>query len=507
MKKLSKVLVLVLSAIMVLAMSASAFAQTVGTAADGKGNITITNAAKGETYAVYKLFDAKNSAKQTEGKSDSIAYTGTIPESLSAYFEKDSAGNITAKAAAKAADGSLSEAAVTALTAWAKTQTATASAKSDGSELTFAGLDYGYYVVTTTQGKTAISVDSTQPNATIVDKNSTEPKIEEGEGKTVNNTNVNIGESVTYTIKFTTANYSGEGKDAKQIYQYTIHDTLPSFLGNVTVTSIKVLEGTEETTLATQQFDNNGNIVIPWVNAEGASLYANNADLVITYTATVTDKAAVDGNGNKNEVTISYQDKDGKDLGKKLTDSETIFTYAAAIKKVDQTGAPLAGAKFELPFYVNATAAEDGAYVYAGTTAGEGLVNVLETPADGVIVIKGLKAGTAISITESEAPAGYNKLTAPVSVTPVKTESTTTDTTIILDKDGKVVETATEETISVNVKIDELAATPIVVLNKTGAELPTTGGIGTTIFYVLGSLLVVGCGIVLVSRKRMQNNK
>ena len=177
MKKFTKLLGIVLILTLVMSMGiTAAFAQTVGTAADGKGNITISNAAKGETYAVYKLFDATNSATtdSTTGDSTSIAYTGEIPESLNAYFTKDAAGNITATDAAKNGD-SLTEAAVTALKAWAADQTATASTESDGSELTFAGLDYGYYVVTTTQGETAISVDSTRPNANIIDKNTTPP--------------------------------------------------------------------------------------------------------------------------------------------------------------------------------------------------------------------------------------------------------------------------------------------------------------------------------------------
>ena len=94
MKNMNKLFALLMAIVMLLGLSTVALAQTNGTAADGKGNITISNAAKGETYAVYKLFDATNSA---DGKS--IAYMGTIPESLSAYFAADSAGNITATAA------------------------------------------------------------------------------------------------------------------------------------------------------------------------------------------------------------------------------------------------------------------------------------------------------------------------------------------------------------------------------------------------------------------------
>ena len=497
MKKMKKFFALLIAMVMVLGMSTAVFAQTVGTAADGKGTITISNASKGETYAVYKLFDATNSATQTSGKSDSIAYTGTIPESLSAYFTKDSAGNITATDAAKNGD-SLSDAAIAALKAWAATQTATASVVSDGTELTFAGLDYGYYVVTTTQGETAISVDSTNPNASIIDKNTTPPvnKLT----KSADQTDVFIGQTVTYTVSFETANYDG----TKQIVKYEISDApAANSLTNITVTGIKV----GETSLPVQQFEN-GKITINWAKdgVKGDSLYANGAKLEITYTAVVADTAAIDGEGNKNTVTVKPVLDDGTNPPTEYKDDETIYTYAIALKKVDQSGKPLAGAKFQFPFYVKEAPAEDGAYIYAGTTAGTGLINVIETPADtGLIIVKGVKTGT-YSITETEAPKGYNKLTAPVSVTATKTGQTSTTTTTYLDADGNIVDTQEESTSSVIVSISDLAATPIVVVNKTGAELPSTGGMGTTMFYVVGAILVIGAGVVMITRRRMSSN-
>ena len=161
---------------------------------------------------------------------------------------------------------------------------------------------------------------------------------------------------------------------------------------------------------------------------------------------------------------------------------------------------------FEFPFYVKSTAdATDGAYIYAGTTAGEGLTNQITTPENGVIVVKGVKSGD-YEITEFKAPAGYNKLTAPVTVEAVKTGETSTHTTVYLDKDGnKVNESA--KVFEVKVDIDTIAATAVVVVNKAGTELPSTGGMGTTIFYVLGAVLVVGAGVLLVTKKRMSQSE
>ena len=490
MKHARKLASLLLALVMVFALATTAFAQNVGTEATGKGTITISNAAKGETYKVYKLFDATVSS---DGKA--INYTGNIPETLKAYFKADSAGNITATEAAK--DGEhMSDELKTALAAWAEGATPAKTAVSDGSILNFMGLDYGYYVITSTQGNTnTISVDSTMPDVTIVDKN---PSTPSGLEKTVpeGGDNVSIGDTVTYTVKFKTANYDG----TKQIRSYTITDTLPDFLRNVTVTSITI-DGTAYTDNGkVPQFDPaTKSITIPWVDKNNTSLYKNGAEIVITYTAVVTDKAAIDGNGNTNTVTVTWNTAEGPTAGK-LEKSETIYTYAIALKKVNDKGVALPGAVFEFPFYVKSTA-DKGVYIYAGKDAGEGLTNRITTPDSGVIVVKGVASGS-YTITEVTAPAGYNKLAAPVTVTAVKTGATSTHTTVYLDENGKVVDEKSK-VIEVPVDIDTIAATAVVVLNKAGTELPSTGGMGTTIFYVLGSALVLGAVVLLVTKKRM----
>ena len=499
MKCTRKLASLLLALVMVFALATTAFAQDV-TVTGGTGSITISNAAKGETYTIYKLFDATVNADGS-----SIAYTGTIPESLKAYFTADSNNYISATAAAK--DGeNMSEGLKTALKAWTATATAAATATSDGSALNFKELAYGYYVVTTTQGDQVISVDSTMPNVTIVDKNSSTPK---DLSKTASSNDVSIGDTVTYTVSFKTSNYYGAGTEAKEIVSYTIEDTLPEFLSNVTVTSIIVDNDGNNATAGDQanvtaQFANK-KIVIDWYDeVNNKFLYDNGATVTITYTAVVTDKAAIDGNGNTNKVTVTWTTKGGDEPGPdKVETDETIFTYAIALKKVNNKGNALPGAVFQFPFYVKSTADANGAYIYAGTTAGAGLTNQITTPDSGVIVVKGVKSGS-YEITEVTAPAGYNKLTAPVTVQAVKTSSTSTHTTVYLDKDGNVVDVSAKE-IEVKVDIDTIAATAVVVVNKAGTELPSTGGMGTTVFYVLGTVLVLGAVVLLVTKKRMSD--
>ena len=467
---MKKFFAFLLVVVLMLSLSVAAFAQTVGTAADDTGSITINNAAKGETYAIYKLFDATVSTfVDSEGNTKTaIAYRlpagmTAIPDGLTDYFEKDAAGNITAKI------DELNDAAIAALTAWASTATAVASVESNGTTLTFQGLDYGYYVVTTTQGNAAISVDSTAPNASIYDKNTTPPV--NNPKKEVNDTNFYIGDTITYTVSFGTANFNGTGSEAKRIVSYTISDTLPDFLSEVTVTSITIGSAEYKVDGAVPQFDANKTITIPWVSGTSpnyTSLYANGAQIVITYTAVLTDAATIAGSGNTNTVSITFTDEANVTPDPKIVTS-TVYTYAIAIKKVDEDGNNLAGAVFELPFYVNKTPdANDGAYIYAGTTAGTDLVNELTTPADGLIIIKGLKSGTPVSITE---------------------------------KAAKVIDEETNAFVTLT--IQELAATPVLVINHAGTELPSTGGIGTTIFYVLGGILAVGAAVVLIARKRV----
>ena len=76
-----------------------------------------------------------------------------------------------------------------------------------------------------------------------------------------------------------------------------------------------------------------------------------------------------------------------------------------------------------------------------------------------------------------------------------------------LDENGNTTNTQTEKTIEVNVDIETIAATAVVVVNKAGTELPSTGGMGTTVFYVLGAVLVVGAGVLLVTKKRMSQSE
>ena len=498
MKLVRKTASLLLALVMVFAMTATAFAQEVTVTGGGKGSITISNAAKGETYTIYKLFDATVSP---DGQH--IAYTGSIPASLAAYFTADTNGYISATAAAKEGEA-MSAGLNAALKTWAQTATAAASAQSDGSALCFKGLDYGYYVITTTQGQSAISVDSTMPDVTVVDKNSEPPTA----SKTVDDPDVAIGQRVTYTATFNTANFIGAGTAAERVYKYVITDTLPAFLADVEVTSLTI-GGTAYTVGGkAPQFDSNKSISIPWVDANGNSLYANGADIVLTYEATVTDQAEIDGTtGNVNTVTLKPYKDNEKPFEREYSSKKEIFTYAAALKKVDEDGAALAGAKFAAKGLTVSGA--EGNYTvvsYDPTSTTNG--TVMECDSYGNLVIKGLPSDAKLVLTETEAPAGYNKLTTTVELPAHKIGEvvTVSSTKIYYDAEGNVTEEVTNNYTTSVTYNEDLAAVALVIENKSGTELPSTGGMGTTIFYILGSVLALGAAVLLITKKRMSMN-
>ena len=451
-----KILSMALAIAMVMALSVTAFAQTVGTAATGTGSITITNASKGETYKVVKLFDATVNADGS-----AIAYTGDIPADLAAFFTKDTVGNITK------AEGKTDKEITDAVEAWAKNQDAVVEATSDGSVLVFAGLKYGYYAVISSQGA-VVSVDSLNPNATVVDKNSKEPTLK----KEVDDADVQIGDTVTYTVTFATTNFHGAGEDAEQIKEFVLSDTLPAFLTDVKVTSITI-GGAPYTTAdgTVPQFVDN-QIKFPWVDGNNNNIYNNGAEVVVTYTATITDKILESG---VNTATLTW----GFDTQK--TSTVTVTTEKFTLIKVDAAGNQLENAEFELykdvegkkvPVSVVAVMEEpevegdivpsaegDVAYYRVANEDEEGVAIVA-----GNVVIKGLDKNETYYVKETVAPEGYNLLDG--------------YTTVVINGEVKVV-------------------------NQAGVELPSTGGIGTTIFYALGAVMVIGAGVLLVAKKRM----
>ena len=298
-----------------------------------------------------------------------------------------------------------------------------------------------------------------------------------------------------------------------------------------------------------------------------ASIYPNDVTILVDYYMTLTDTATIDGDGNVNysQYGVDYftpedveytpdkpdtpPDEPKEPKEEKEKDDATVFTYAIAIKKVDDERKSLAGAKFKLRG-VTAVKKEAGWYKvsdYDHNSTDFG--TELETDDNGILVVEGLPSKWAIEVQETVAPEGFNKLTENQFIEPVKTgeEMTTTSKVTYTDEDGNVTESTTTTTVYKNAAgtvvakmvkvgdkityyigedtetnestfnttvakwatVDETEITKpaniaeLEIENKKGTELPSTGGIGTTMFYVVGTILVLGASVLLISRRRM----
>lgn len=471
MKYISKIMTLVMTAIIMIATAVPAFAQTIDTQAGGQGTITISNASQGQQYSIYKLFDA------TVGDGGIISYKlpdGKTKDNFGggAWFDVDSKGNISAK---PGADVSTPE-----FKTWAEgfgVQVGTTVTATDNT-VVFQNVPYGYYFIKSSLGA-ILTVDSTNPSATVIDKNETKPsipdgnvgggkKVVDGAGTASSTATAKIGDTVNFRVKFVATNFVTEGGASKQITEYKIVDT-PAGL-NINKDSVQVKVGTAVITTATisKAADGKLTVTIPWVNGAN-SIYNSPSDVEVTYSAVVT-KDAQEGTAS-NTAAISYTPKDGADTpivpNNPGDTTTTISNYRFTLKKVNEQDATITGAQFRL--YSAATNGEEIAVVKNT----DGSYRVAEAGEQGVVidagtaVIKGLKGNTSYWLEETKAPNGYNILT------------------------------ERKEVAFAAANIDEVK-----VVNKAGTELPSTGAFGTKLFYLLGSLMVVGAMVILVSKRR-----
>ena len=492
MKKLKNLFMAMLAMLVMVLPSSVASAQTVDTQAGGTGTITIRNASQSQTYTVYKLFDATVTADGT-GISYKVPTGKTLPAD-NPYFAVDSKGNVTAKEGANVS----SEAFAT----WAKSfGTGVKSATATDNTLVFTNLTFGYYFVTSSLGA-VLTVDSTTPNATVIDKNTTNPtipdsnngggkKIVAADGTTTSTTTAKIGDTVPFQFKFNATNFVTAAGVTKQIKSYTITDT-PTAL-TINQDSVVVKVGTK--TLVKNQdytvsFDNTGKmtVVLRWIKGDKSTIYNSPIEVNVTYSAVVT-KDAKEGEAT-NKATLGYNSFDPTNLtdpnhpdnpnpdtpdtsvnpNNPNDNSTTVTTHRFTLKNTNEAKDILTGAEFKL--YDASTGGTeiklvkdtDGTYRVA--EAGEVGV-VIEA---GQVVIKGLKGETTYYLEQTKAPDGYNILT-----------------------DRQAIEVTPDNKAEA------------IVVNKKGGLLPSTGSIGTTMFYISGAVMLIGAFIFMVSKRRMKN--
>lgn len=483
MKRMKKLASLVLALVMALAMATTAFAAQEGTLTGG--SITINDAVPGQIYKAYQILYLESYNKDA----GAYAYKAnsaweTWLRTQTAYVSFDTQGYVTwVEGADAAAFAKLAQVEAAKMTADA---TATAPAAGEGktySTVNLENLKLGYYLVDTTLG-TLCSLDTTNPNVTMEEKNEvpTNDKTveEDSNGNYGKKNDADIGQTVNFKSTIT-AQAGAEN--------YVFHDTMSAGLTYTGVTGI-TLNGTAvdaSNYTVTAPAADGDTFDITFTQAFCDTLKAND-QIVISYTATLNENAVIAGEGNPNTSKVSYGDSSNT---KYTPDSQTkTYTWDVDVFKYTMDGETekaLAGATFTLSKNADGSnpiaLVSEGNNVYRVAKTGEtGTVTEITTDATGKFTIKGLDADTYY-LTETKAPAGYNKLAGPV--------------TIVIGENG-VVNGTTEAPQGV----DEVK-----VLNQTGAKLPSTGGMGTTIFYVLGGILVVGAVVLLVTKKRMNGEK
>ena len=314
-----------------------------------------------------------------------------------------------------------------------------------------------------------------------------------------------IGDSIPFQLKATLA----DNVSSYTTYKVVFHDTLSKGLTYNNDAKVYI-DGTET----------NGFAVTATVNADATTLTVscddvkalsavNSSAITVEYTAKLNENAVLGSAGNPNEVYLEYSnnpnksEKGNNETGETPKDVVIVFTYKTIINKVDSENKPLTGAAFKLEKLIKG---KDGA-ADTWTTVKEFIVDETTTS----FTFSGLDDGQ-YKLTETKTPVGYNTID-PIYFVIEATHDETADAptlktlnAYLTDANGnKQTEVKDGESVNIDLGTVDLTAGSITttVVNKSGSELPSTGGIGTTIFYVLGGVLVLAAVVLLVTKKRM----
>lgn len=501
MKSIKRIIALLLTAVMTMTMSVTAFA--VDSSCSLTVNVNKGQDLKEQTINLYKLFDVTTSQS---GNKTNYAYTvnDTYKETLAATLELDGTAtnealvNKVSKLDTAAVQKFANDFTEKALTD-NLTSTYTSGKITDSkTSYQFNNLDAGYYLVYVTGGKeiqsSLVTVDRTTDKVNL---KTTAPSIE----KTANKTSVNIGDVVTYTVAGSVPDTIGYSE-----YVYKINDTLSKGLDfvknangdaldnanevNVTVAFGEGItdEGTAptiaalDTTKKTMSLD-----LSTWVRANQKNKGKN---FTVTYYAKVNKDAVVTV---KNKAELVYGNNPSDTTTTKPSEVKTPTYYLNINKYAKNDSKKLAGAKFKLykdsvdENNVIKVTGSEGNYVVDPASTTKEFVSVDSITSEGYnLHVNGLAAGTYYLV-ETEAPAGYNKLTDPIKVEIKKSTNEDVNAWTLFNNDKNV--------------DDKI----IDVENSTGSILPSTGGMGTIAFTVVAALLVLGVAVSFIRDRKKEN--
>ena len=476
MKRLKKALALALALTVVMAFSGlSVFAADMSTY---NSTVTVNGITQGNTLKLYKLADA------VIGDDNVITYN-FVSDIPSDYNTVD---KITT--AASTDDGLKTMANKIGAAFGGKNATYEATAN-DSKVATKEGVAPGWYfaIVSGTSDTGVVykpMLINTTPKANngawqatnrTVDVKSEEEKITKTVGTVANaktTDGYSVGQNVPFTLTTTIPNYPADSTKAK----FVIGDK-PNGV-TINSDSVKVsVDGNEVATPTAQQFtiDVTNNVLTITFVKDYILTNAGKA-VVVNYTAKLVGTPKTDGETAENTATIEYNPNPYEDSSVKPSDKTKVYTYGYVFDKVDNEAKALEGAVFTL--YSDAecknvvTDADGNTVTSTSTKVGD----------KAYVYFSGLGAGTYYA-KETSAPAGFKTLTNPIEFTLSSTNATA---------DNPATTDVTETNYLVNTTS---------VVNTPGSSLPETGGIGTTIFYIVGAILVVGAGILLISRRRM----
>ena len=506
MKHIKKLASLLLVLVMVFALATTAFAE------ETTYSITINNSAKDHTYEAYQIFtgDLSGTTLSNIVWGSGVSEAGQTALGDAAAKAETLKTEADAKAFAKAVAPYLT-------TAAGSTNTVT-----DG-KYVISGLAAGYYLVKDQDGSLTGDNDSyTEYIIQVVGNVTATPKSDVPEVqkkvKDINDStddamtdwqdsaDYDIGDSVPFQLKATLA----DNVSSYTTYKVVFHDTLSKGLTYNNDAKVYI-DGTET----------NGFTVTATVNADGTTTLTvscddvkalnavNSSAITVEYTAKLNENAVLGSAGNPNEVYLEYSNNPNKseegnnETGETPKDVVIVFTYKTIINKVDSETKPLTGAAFKLEKLIKG---EDGA-ADTWTTVKEFAVDGTTTS----FTFSGLDDGQ-YKLTETKTPVGYNTID-PIYFVIEATHDETADAptlktlnAYLTDANGnKQTEMKDGESVNIDLGTVDLTAGSITttVVNKSGSELPSTGGIGTTIFYVLVGVLVLTAVVLLVTKKRM----